>query len=154
MSTDIPPSDAAQTTAAPSVSPIAPAAARQAATIGELLTSITTGVSTLIRGEIELTKTKALTFVSLIKVGAIALGIAGFLALYGFGWALHSAELALALVMPAWAAALCVTGGLFLIVAIAAIFGITKLKASREHTPDPQAGFTQDVEAVKKGLDK
>ena len=151
MSTDIPPSDAAQPTAAPSVSPAAPAAARQAATIGELLTSITTGVSTLIRGEIELTKTKALTFVSLIKVGAIALG---FLVLYGFGWALHSAELALALVMPAWAAALCVTGGLFLIVAIAAIFGITKLKASREHTPDPQAGFTQDVEAVKKGLDK
>ena len=54
--------------------------------IGELFGRMTAQISTLIRGEIELTKTKAMTFLNFAKAGIIALVIAGVFALYGLGW--------------------------------------------------------------------
>ena len=106
------------------------------------------------RGEIELTKTKAMTFLNFTKAGIIALAIAGVFALYGLGWLLHSAELALALVLPAWAASLIVCGVIFLIVIIFALVGISKLKKSSQNVPAPQQGLKEDVDAVKKGAQK
>ena len=114
--------------------------------IGELFGRMTAQISTLIRGEIELTKTKAMTFLNFAKAGIIALVIAG--------WLLHSAELALALVLPAWAASLIVCGVIFLIVIIFALVGISKLKKSSQNVPAPQQGLKEDVDAVKKGAQK
>ncbi len=122
--------------------------------IGELFGRMTAQISTLIRGEIELTKTKAMTFLNFAKAGIIALVIAGVFALYGLGWLLHSAELALALVLPAWAASLIVCGVIFLIVIIFALIGISKLKKSSQNVPAPQQGLKEDVDAVKKGAQK
>ena len=117
--------------------------------IGELFGRMTAQISTLIRGEIELTKTKAMTFLNFAKAGIIALVIAGVFALYGLGWLLHSAELALALILPAWAASLIVCG-----VIVFALVGISKLKKSSRHVPAPQQGLKEDVDAVKKGAQK
>ena len=116
--------------------------------IGELFGRMTAQISTLIRGEIELTKTKAMTFLNFTKAGIIALAVAGVFALYGLGWLLHSAEL------PAWAASLIVCGVIFLIVIIFALVGISKLKKSSQHIPAPQQGLKEDVDAVKKGAQK
>ena len=46
--------------------------------IGELFGRMTAQISTLIRGEIELTKTKAMTFLNFAKAGIIALVLRGF----------------------------------------------------------------------------
>ena len=126
----------------------------QPPSIGELFGRMTGQISSLIRGEIALAKTQAMTFLNFTKAGIIALAIAGVFALYGLGWLLHSAELALALVLPAWAASLIVCGVIFLIVIIFTLVGISKLKKSSQHIPAPQQGLKEDVDAVKKGAQK
>ena len=40
------------------------------------------------------------------------------------------------------------------IVAILAAVGTNELKKSQKHTPDFTSGFSQDIDAVKKGLGK
>ena len=72
--------------------------------IGELFGRMTAQISTLIRGEIELTKTKAMTFLNFTKAGIIALAIAGVFAVYGLGKMLHSEELARGVDLRLWAA--------------------------------------------------
>lgn len=122
--------------------------------IGELFGRMTGQISSLIRGEIELAKTQAMTFLDHMKAGIAALAVAGVLALYGLGWLFHSIELALALVLPAWAASLIVCGGVFFIVMICALVGIAQLKKSRSHVPHPQDGLKESMDALKKGAHK
>ena len=126
----------------------------QPPSIGELFGRMTGQISSLIRGEIAVAKTQAMTFLNYTKAGIGALAVAGVLALYGLGWLFHSAELALALVLPAWAASLIVCGVIFLIVIIFALVGISKLKKSSQNVPAPQQGLKEDVDAVKKGAQK
>ena len=83
-----------------------------------------------------------------------SLTVAGVLALYGLGWLFHSIELALVLVLPAWAASLIVCGGIFFFVLILALAGISQLKKSRAHVPHPQDGLKESMDALKKGAHK
>jgi UDP-N-acetylmuramyl pentapeptide phosphotransferase/UDP-N-acetylglucosamine-1-phosphate transferase len=66
---------------------------------------------------------------------------------YAVGAVLAGLALLLALVLPAWAAALIVAGGLFLIAAIAALIGRGEFK--RAGTPVPQ----QAIGSVKADVD-
>lgn len=127
---------------------------KRPATMGELFAALSTQVTALVNGEIELTKLKAKNFAKKAGMGGALLSVAGVLALYMLGWALHTIELAIALTLPAWAASLIVAGVLLIIVAILAAVGTNELKKSQEHTPDFTSGFSQDIDAVKKGLGK
>ena len=124
----------------------------QPPSIGELFGRMTGQISSLIRGEIALAKTQAMTFLNYTKAGIGALAVAGVLALYG--WLFHSIELALVLVLPAWAASLIVCGGIFFFVLILALAGISQLKKSRAHVPQPQDGLKESMDALKKGAHK
>ena len=126
----------------------------QPPSIGELFGRMTGQISSLIRGEIALAKTQAMTFLNYTKAGIGALAVAGVLALYGLGWIFHSIELALALVLPTWAASLIVCGGIFFFVLILALVGISQLKKSRAHVPHPQDGLKESMDALKKGAHK
>ncbi len=148
-----------QPTPQPGQYPPPPADTAQAAgearpSIGALFASVTGQLSAIIRGEIELNKAKLRTFVAKSGKGIALLLVAAVFALYLLGWTLHTAEIALALVLPAWAASLIIVGVLLLIVLILALLGARSLKSAQEHRPDPAASVAATKEAIEKGLGK
>ena len=132
----------------------AQAAGEARPSIGALFASVTGQLSGIIRGEIELNKVKLRTFAAKSGKGVALLVAAAVFALYLLGWALHTAEIALALVLPAWAASLIIVGVLLLIVLILALVGTRSLKSAQAHRPDPAASVAATKEAIEKGLGK
>lgn len=122
--------------------------------IGELFGELSNQISALIRGEIELTKVKAASLAKKVGVGAGLLIGAAIFALYLLGWIFHTIEVALRGVMPAWGAALTVTGILLIIVLILAAIGAAAMKKGMKDKPEPQVNMKLNVEAMKKGLGK
>lgn len=122
--------------------------------IGTLFASVTSQLSGIVREEIELNKTKLIAFLSRSGKGAFLLGAAAVFALFLLGWTLHTIEIALSLVLPAWASSLIIVGILLLIVPILALLGIRSLKNAQEYRPDPGASITATKEAIEKGLGK
>lgn len=122
--------------------------------IGTLFASVTSQLSGIVRDEIELNKTKLIAFLSRSGKGAFLLGAAAVFALFLLGWTLHTIEIALSLVLPAWASSLIIVGILLLIVPILALLGIRSLKNAQEYRPDPGASITATKEAIEKGLGK
>lgn len=104
-------------------------------------------VSQLVRDEIALAKLEMTTKAKKMGLGAGLFGGAGVVVFYGVGALLAGLALLLALVLPAWAAALIVAGGLFLIAAIAALIGRGEFK--RAGTPVPE----QAIGSVKADVD-
>lgn len=134
--------------------PSSPGDPQRPPTIGELFAQLSTQVSSLVQGEIELTKARASTFFKRIGAGAALVALAGALSLYLFGWVFHTIEVALRHAVPDWAAALIVVGLLLLVVAVLALVGIKLIQKSQQSTPAPQEGIKQDVDAFRKGLGK
>lgn len=132
----------------------AQAAGEARPSIGALFASVTNQISGIIRGEIELNKAKLRTFAAKSGKGVALLVVAAVFALYLLGWTLHTAEIALALVLPAWAASLIIVGVLLLIVLILALVGARSLKSAQAHRPDPAASVAATKEAIEKGLGK
>lgn len=122
--------------------------------LGTLFATLSAQVSTLVQGEIELTKTKAATFFKKVGSGGALLALAGILGLYLLGWIFHTVELAIAVALPHWAASLIVVGILLLVIAVLALIGIMLIQKGQKDTPKPQVGLKHDVTAFKKGLGK
>jgi uncharacterized membrane protein YqjE len=118
--------------------------------LGQLVGKMTETMSALVRDEIQLAQ------VQLTEKGK-AVGLAGGLfagaavfALFGLGWLLHSAFLALALVMPDWAAGLIVAGAVLAIAAILALVG--KSAMNKAPAPETKENIQRDIEAFKAGV--
>lgn len=122
------------------------------ATIGELFAQLSLQVSTLIQGEIELTKTKAQAFAKKVGAGGALLFVAAVLCLYLLGWFFHLIEVALTYAVPAWAAALIVLLIIAIIIAILAFVGMKLIEKGQQDPPAPKEGVKKSVEAFKKGL--
>ena len=120
-------------------------------TIGELVSRISENISDLLKGEIELTKAKALRVANTAGVGAALLVAAAVAALFGLGLLLGAVVDLLSLVMPVWAAKLIVAVVLFA-AAVAAALGRDRLKAAKADLPEPQVRLREDVDAVKKAV--
>ena len=132
----------------------AQAAGEARPSIGALFASVTNQISGIIRGEIELNKVKLRTFAAKSGKGVALLVVAAVFALYLLGGVVHTIEVALELVVPAWAASLIVVGILLLIVLILALVGVRSLKSAQAHRPDPAASVAATKEAIQKGLGK
>ena len=148
-----------QPTPQPGQYPPPPADTAQAAgearpSIGALFASVTSQISSIIRDEVELNKAKLRAFASKSGKGIGLLVAAAVFALYLLGWVFHTIEVALELVVPAWAASLIVVGILLLIVLILALVGVSSLKSAQAHRPDPAASVAATKEAIEKGLGK
>ena len=110
--------------------------------IGALFASVTGQISGIIRGEIELNKAKLRTFAAKSGKGIALLVVAAVFALYLLGWTLHTAEIALTLVLPAWAASLIIVGVLLLLRRRQAFVGL-----GLEHLIDGRFTQSQEVSA-------
>ena len=132
----------------------AQAASEARPSIGALFASVTGQLSSIIRDEVELNKAKLRAFASKSGKGIGLLVVAAVFALYLLGWVFHTIEVALELVVPAWAASLIVVGILLLIVLILALVGASSLKSAQAHRPDPAASVAATKEAIEKGLGK
>lgn len=121
-------------------------------TLGALVHDLSEQTSALVRSEVELAKAELTAKGKAAGVGAGMFGAAGILGLFGLGVLITTAILALALVLPAWAAALIVAAVLFVAAGIAAVVG--KGKVSQATPPAPERaveGVKQDVETIKGG---
>lgn len=118
--------------------------------LGQLVGRMTETMSALVRDEIQLAQAQLTEKGKAVGSGGALLAVAGVFALFGLGWLLHAAYLALALALPGWAAALIVAGAVLLIAAIAALIGKTMLQ--KGPTPQPKESIQRDIEAFKAGV--
>jgi uncharacterized membrane protein YqjE len=119
-------------------------------TLGALVHDMTAQMSTLIRDEIRLAQAEMTQKGKRVGVGIGLFSAAGILGLFGFGVLITTVILALALVMPAWLAALIVAVVLFVAAGIAALQG--KSNVSKATPVKPEAaieGLKEDVATVK-----
>ena len=104
-------------------------------------------ISALARDEIRLARAEITEKGRHAARGAGMLGGAGLTALYGVAALITAAGLALALVMPGWAAALVVAAVLFIVAAIQAVAGRNQLKQV------PPLAPSQAMESMQADLD-
>ncbi|MFF5173027.1 phage holin family protein [Micromonospora sp. NPDC000089] len=115
----------------------------------ELVQRATEQVSRLVRDELALARAELTEKGKHAGIGIGLFGGGGVMALYGTGALVATAILLLALVLPAWAAALIVAVVLFLIAGVLALVG--KKQVSRAVPPMPEAtvrSVRADVDTV------
>jgi len=100
----------------------------------------------LIEAEIESLKAEVIGKLKAAGIGAGFLVTAGAFAFFAVLVLTAAGVLALALVLPAWAAALIVGGALLVLAGIAAAIGVAQLKHGVPPTP------TQTIESVKEDV--
>jgi len=121
--------------------------------MGELVSHLSEQVSTLVRDELTLARMEMVEKGKRAGTGAGLLGGAGVIALYGVGALFVTIGAALALVMPAWVAALIVAVVLFAVAGVAALIG--KKQVTQAVPPEPEAAIAsskRDVETVKSAV--
>lgn len=120
------------------------------ASTAELMSLLSAESSQLIRDEIALAKVEVTERAKAVGLGAGLFGAAGILAWFGFGTLVATAVLALDLLMPAWAAALVVTGVLFAAAGVAALHGRKNIAEGSPPVPEQAiANVKADVAEVK-----
>jgi hypothetical protein len=102
-------------------------------------------VSTLVKAEIDQVKAEISYKVKHFGIGAGLFAAAAFVGVFLLGTLIATGILALSLVMPAWAAALTVSGVLLLIIAIMVGIGITNFKRGAEPL--------ESIDSLRKDLD-
>jgi predicted phage tail protein len=116
-----------------------------AAAVRELIDN----TSLLFRQEVALLKAELAQTAKRLAINSVAVVVGGFLAAIGMLALLAAAILALALIMPAWLAALLVGGGFVLVGLIFILIGIRKL-TSTSVTPERTIRSVENtVEMVK-----
>jgi len=118
------------------------------ASAGELVKHLSEQVSRLIRDELKLAEYEMTRKAKRMGRGAGMFGGSGLVALYGIGCLLAAAIIGLAMVVPAWAAALIVGGALLVIAGVAALMG--KSQVSKAVPPVPE----QTVQSVKADVEE
>lgn len=113
-----------------------------------LVRSLPELITDLIKAEIEQAKTKAIHMGKYAGIGA-GLFVGALIFLYfAIGVLVAVGILALALVLPAWLAALCVFAAFVLIAVILALIGVSFFKKIGKD-PDPVESVKQDIDALK-----
>ncbi|WBB81447.1 phage holin family protein [Micromonospora sp. WMMD882] len=123
--------------------------ARNEPSTAELVQRATEQVSRLVRDELALARAELTEKGKHAGIGVGLFGGGGVLALYGLGALLTAVVLLLALVMPAWLAALIVAVALFAVAGVLALVG--KKQVSQAVPPMPEAAVRSvraDVDTV------
>jgi hypothetical protein len=114
-------------------------------TIGQLVADATHDLEGIVRGEIALAKAEVTTGAKVIGKGAGLLGGAGFLALMGFVFLLHSAAWGISVWLPVWAGYLIVAA---VVLIVAAILGLMGKKALDKARPAPERAIDQAQQTI------
>lgn len=109
-------------------------------TIGQLVADATHDLEGIVKSNIELAKAEVSRGAKVMGKGAGLLGAAGFLALLGLIFLLHTLAQVIAIWLPVWAGYAIVMGVLFL---VAAILGLLGKKALDKAKPKPEAAIKE-----------
>lgn len=115
----------------------------------ELLADVPRLLGELVRAEIDALKAE---FARSAKQAAVGIGLlvgALVVLLFAIVTLIWAAVAALALVLPMWASALIVAGGLILIAAIAGWIGVHRLKTAAPDLGARAESITEDIRAIK-----
>lgn len=119
-------------------------------TLGALVHDMTQQISTLVRDEMRLAQAEMTQKGKSAGMGIGLFSGAGLLAFFGLAALITTGILALALVMPAWLAALIVTVVLFAVAGVLALQGKKKVsKATPAKPEEALEGLREDVATVK-----
>lgn len=120
------------------------------ASTGELIARMSEQTSTLIRDEMRLAQAELSVKAKHAGVGIGMFGAGGLLAFFGVGSLITTAILALALVLPAWAAAGIVTLVLFVAAAVGVLVGKKRVQKATPAKPERAVdSVQQDIAEVK-----
>ncbi len=119
------------------------------ASLGELLTQLSTQTSRLVRDEIRLAQKEFQESARHAGIGAGLISVAGLLAMLGVLALLAAAVAGLALVLPVWASALIVGVALLAIAGVAALISRGQLEKVTPAAPETVASMKKDVDEVK-----
>jgi hypothetical protein len=123
------------------------------ASLGQLIAALTEQATRLVRAEIALAKAELAAKAKEVGTGVGLFGAAGVIALYGVGALIATLILLLALVLPAWAAALIVTVVLFGTAAILVAVGRARLDRGGPATPETTVeSIKADIATVKRSV--
>jgi membrane protein len=118
----------------------------------ELVKSIGSDASLLVRKEIELAKQEVKEGVTSKLVGGVLLAVAGVFGLFALGFLATAAARALGLVLPLWAGFLIVGGAFLLAALLGALAGVRKLKQSPMGPVQTKETIKEDVEWARAAL--
>ena len=120
------------------------------ASTGQLIGQLTEQISRLVRDEARLAQAEVTQKAKRLGVGAGLFGGAGLFAFFGLAVLITTAVLALALVLPAWLAALIVAVVLFAIAGVLALVGKKDVEKGSPPVPTEAIASTkEDIAAVK-----
>jgi hypothetical protein len=117
------------------------------ASLGELLTQLSSQTSRLVRDEMRLAQKEFQESAKHAGIGAGLLSVAGLLAVFGFAAIVTAAIAALSVALPVWASALIVAAVLLLAAGVA---GLISKGQVQQASPAPE----QTVANVKKDIDE
>lgn len=120
---------------------------RTDATTGQLIARLSEQTSALVRDEMRLAQAEYGAKAKHAATGLGMFGAGGLLALYGLGALVAAAILALALVVPAWTAALIVGGVLLAVAGVVSLVGKKQVEQATPATPE------RTVRSVKRDID-
>lgn len=115
----------------------------------ELVRDLTEQMSRLARTEVTLAVREMKGKAKHAGLGAAIAGAGGLFAFFGGAVLVAACVLLLALVLPAWAAALIVAGALFVIAGIAVLLARKQLKQSAPMPSPAVESAKEDIQAVK-----
>jgi uncharacterized membrane protein YqjE len=124
-------------------------AADPQASIGSLFRELSRDISTLVRSEVALAKVELKETATALGGAAAMIGAALFLALFGLGFLLVTAVLALSMVIPAWLSSLIIALLLLAVAAVLALSGKKKLQTVNFVPTETIESVKADVESIK-----
>ena len=117
---------------------------------GQLISDLTTQISRLVRDEARLAQAEVTQKAKRLGIGAGLFGGAGLFAFFGLAALITTAILALALVLPAWLAALVVAVVLFAVAGVLALVGKKDVQKGSPPVPTEAIASTKvDIQTVK-----
>jgi len=125
------------------------------ASTAELVKLAAEQISRLVRDELQLARAEMSVKARQFGTGAGLFGVSGVVALYGVGVLIATAVLVLALVLPAWAAALIVAVVLFALAGVLALVGRGQFRQASPPTPGQALDSVKaDVQTVTEAVRK
>ena len=119
------------------------------ASIGELMSQLSTQTSRLIRDEMRLAQKEFQESAKHAGIGAGLFSVAGLLAFFGAATLIAAAVAALSLVLEVWAAALIVAAVLFVIAGVAALVGRKQVREVTPAAPKTVETVKADIQELK-----
>ncbi len=127
-----------------------PAPGPENASTGQLIGQLTEQISRLVRDEARLAQAEVTQKAKKLGVGAGLFGGAGLVAFFGLAALITAAILALALVVPAWLAALIVAVVLFAVAGVLALVGKKDVQKGSPPVPtEAISSIKTDIATVK-----